>query len=590
MYRKKQNSNKESERKSKSSRKSYFYYRLIVYPFLIFIFILATYQLQNYSTKIHQKKGYQFLSVSLPDRVDDTYDVTFYDIELKVNIDSNFQAGSLQGRVKIHFKSTENNLENILLNFTDHLSIDSIPGVKSFQHKNSIIKIKLPYSLQANEFGVIEIFYHGWPVPYHEWIQGWKLVVHTSDDSSQSPWICTMNPPFGAQTWFPCKDNPADKADSALYKITVPENLTVVCNGKLINIRNEKDGYRTFVWREMYPISTYLMAVNIGKFSVFNKPYVPPKGNPFPLQIYCFPEDSSSIDLVFIQVVNMMDYFIRVLGPYPFEREKYAMVVLPTRGGMENQTVSAVQQITPRRENLYAHELVHQWVGDMVTHSSFRESWIHEGLATYFTGLYLKHYYGESAFRNFMKSHLYLKKGKIQVEKILIPDSVYHTGRVYGKGSWFFYMLHQLIGDDAFFRGVQKCLQSYAYQNISSRELRKIFEEASNRDLSYFFTQWIEQPYVPIIKCKVELQNATWNYNQYLIEMKQIQGGKHPFILPVELKFSSFQKDTVLVFEFHKKKQKFVIYLPFKVNNVELDPNQKLLISSELEFKESRME
>ncbi len=584
-YRNRQNTEKNSERKNKSSRKNYFYYRLIAYPFLIFIFIFATYQLQNYSTKIHRNKDYQFLSVSLPEKAGNRYDVTFYDIALEVEIDSSLQSGVLNGRAKIRFRSTVNGLKDIRLNFTNRLSVDSIPDAESFHHKNSILKIKLGYPLQKNEFGEVEIFYHGWPSPYHEWIQGWRLHVHTSDDSSRSPWLCTMNPPFGAQTWFPCKDDPADKADSARFRVTVPENLTVVCNGKLVNIRNEKDGHRTFIWKETYPISVYLMAVNFGEFSLFTRQYIPPAGRSFPVQIYCFPEDSFSVDLVFTQLMNMLDYFIGVLGPYPFDREKYAMVVFPVRGGMENQTVSSVHQITPRRENLYAHELIHQWIGDMVTHSSFHDSWIQEGLATYFTGLYLKHYYGESAFHNFMKTHLYLKKGKIRVEKILIPDSVYHYGRVYGKGSWFFYMLHQIIGDDAFFEGIRHCLQTYAYRNISSDELREIFEQESNRDLSYFFTQWTKQPYTPILKCKVELQNTTQSYNQYSIEIKQIQKGTHPYILPIEMKFSSSRRDTVLVFEIHKKKQKFITYLPFQANSIELDPDQKLLIASELEFR-----
>lgn len=564
-------------------RKNLAYYnRILIYPFVILIFIFVTHQLKKYTTNVSYTSHYQYLSIKPISNDQTDYDVTHYDINLKVDLDSTLQSGNLQGMVGVSFRARQSALDKIRLNFSSGMKVDSIARARKFSHRANVLSISLASPVEAGEQSQIVVYYHGWPKPYHEWVFGWKLV--TRGDHHKTPWISTMNPPFGAQTWLPCKDDPGDKADSVSFHIEVPESLTVVCNGSLQKSTFPGGGRKIVFWKESFPIATYLLAVNIGKFRRFESFYRQPDGTTFPLEIYATEVDSGLVNLVFQQIQAMFELFTRTLGPYPFAPEKYAMIVFPNRGGMENQTISSVEDINASSTGLYVHELVHQWLGDCVTPVSFEDSWISEGLATYFTALYEKSTRGETGFKYFMNRRRYMGKGAIQVRQVTIPDSVYHAGRVYSKASWFFYMLHNTVGDSLFFDGIRTLLNKYRYGNVSGRELRQIFERSTGKDLSRFFDQWVHEKYVPRVEGKLHLREAEGNRFDYEFSLKQLQKSKKPYVLPIEIYCRNQAADSTLIFQMSKRKQKISFQLPFDIQKIIIDPGQKLLMSTEVYF------
>jgi len=563
-------------------KKLAYYNRILIYPFVILIFIIVTNQLKKYTTNVSHTSHYQYLSIKPISEKQEDYDVVFYNINLKVELDSSLQSGNLQGIVGITFRAKDKPVNGVRLNFSTQIKVDSVEMASGFSHKNNILQVKLRESVDAGETSRIIIHYHGWPKPYHEWVYGWKLV--TRGDDHKTPWVSTMNPPFGAQTWLPCKDDPGDKADSVLFRINVPESLMVVCNGSPVNTTPLGTGRKIVSWKESFPIATYLLAVHIGMFQRFESSYRQPNGISVPLQIYAIDVDTGLVHLVFQQLSAMFDFLTSTLGPYPFAPEKYAMIVFPNRGGMENQTISSVEDINASSTELYVHELIHQWLGDCITPAGFEDSWISEGLATYFTALYEKTAQGQTGFKYFMNRRRFVGKGQIRVQAVNIPDSVYHVGRVYNKASWFFYMLHNLVGDSLFFTGVRSCLDTYQYGNISGNVLRKVFEQISGKNLSRFFDQWLHEKYVPRLEGKLKLVKAESGQYEYEFALKQLQKSKKPYHLPLEIFCWNPGADSTITFEMTERKQKLRIRLPFDIRKINIDPDEKILMSKEIYF------
>ncbi len=557
----------------------------IMYLLILVFFIFAIHQLQKSSTEAgrENERNSGMYSPHFADQGD--FDVTFYNLDLSVEIDSSCETGNLVGATTIRFRAAKEKIDKIALNFSSDMVVDSVFGAERFKHHENLLEVKLHRALVKGQYDSVRIIYHGWPQVYHSWIHGWKMSKYESTDGHVYPWLTTINPPYGAQTWFPCKDDPADKADSVRFRIDVPDTLMAVCNGELQSTVQLKEGRKAYTWKESYPISTYLMAVNIGKFEKISENYAPDSGQNFPIQLYCFSEDTPAAPIILRQLRDMMDYFTSVLGPYPFPDEKYGMVRQSTAGGMENQTITGVQRMSARMNNLYAHELAHQWLGDMITNSSFHESWINEGLASYFTALYMRHSQGESGFNDFMRRRRFLKSGTIWVNETTSPDSVYRTGTVYDKACWFFYMLNEQTGDSLFMAGIRKCLEKFRYNSIDENELKSVFEDVSGQSLTHFFSQWIHEKNTPTLAWKVRSKESQSGTHGYIINVRQQQSSKHPYILPVEMKFESDRRDTTIVFEIFEKKQEFATYLPFVADRITVDPHKKLLMFSEMDYR-----
>lgn len=569
-------------RKNKNSKK-YSFLQILRYALILVIFVLIIRQWQTSATRVTKHPRFAYETTQLLGAGQENYDVKQYQIFLSVQLDSFYFNGNLQGITQIKFSALDKNLSEIFLNLSSEMRVDSIPQALKYGQENNLLHIWLKNSVPPNTDAEVRIYYHGWPKIYHQWIQGWKLKT-VLQNGEKTPVINTVNPPYGAQTWFPCKDDPADKADSVSVIVNVPDSLLAVSNGRLEKKISTTGNRISYFWKESYPISTYLITVNIGEFIRYSRTYHAKNGYFFPIEIYCFPSDTSAVDLVFRQLNQMFDFFTTHLGDYPFRKERYAMIKAFFAGGMENQTISSVDKIDPSREKLFAHELAHQWLGDMVTPKTFHDSWINEGLATYFTGLYLKYFYGETAFRHFMNVNKYLDSGKMRTETITNPDSVYNYNRVYKRSSWFFYMLHQYLGDSVFYQSVRFCLNQFAYSTIDMKDLQQVFEKISGKDLSRFFREWILSDDVPTLDCRVELQEKSLGTNIYAVKIKQLQDSDFPFLLPLEMKFGSVAKDSIVKFELFKKNQSFEIHLPFLADQFVLDPSQKILMNSEVRF------
>ncbi len=550
-------------------------WRLLLFPLVILVLVWFVYNLSNITQQYSRQSRYLFTRSHLPLKSQSQFDVHFYDLTLRFAFPADSNRPFLQGKTAIIFSSRKTVLKEMRLDFNSSLQVDSITGnVYRYQWKDGIITIALRHPLVKGTRDSVIVYYSGYPQEYHPWVKGMGFTWRRRNDYAPVPWVNTMNPPFGAQTWFPCKDVPWDKADSATVRIVVPDSLIGVSNGRLVAVRGN-DGLREFVWKTRYPIAPYLIAVNVGDYREYHFSYSSITGDTLPVFLYYFDEDVEVLQEVKRQLTRMFRFYETHLGPYPFRGEKYGMILYNNGGGMENQTLSSVQTFSPQRERLFAHELAHQWVGDWVTNADFHQSFLNEGLATYLTALYWREVKGDSAFTAYLERLRVTDAGPLWIDHILIPDSVYSTPRAYFKGAWFFHMIHQITGDSVFWASLRHYLKTNAFGTASYVDWLNSLPQSPY--WPEFFKSWVQNSGVPSIRVQFKKKAENGRFARY--ELRVQQENKHPFVFLLPIMFYMNSQSVERDFWVTKKHQRFQVDFTQPVDSLQLEIRHRVLVN-----------
>ena len=187
-------------------------------------------------------------------------------------------------------------------------------------------------------------------------------------------------------------------------------------------------------------------------------------------------------------------------------------------------------------ESLIAHEIVHQWFGNMATEKSFAHLWLSEGFATYLTHVYMEAKYGTDTLNKGMREDRNSVLDFVKREKRPVVDTTSNYMKLlnansYQKGSWVLHMLRRQLGDSVFHKSIREYYATYAGKNADTKDLQKIFEKNSGKDLEQFFKQWLYTPANPEL-------NITWKYlaaeKRISITVEQVQSSE-PFVFPLEI-------------------------------------------------------
>ncbi|MCP4413870.1 MAG: M1 family metallopeptidase, partial [Gammaproteobacteria bacterium] len=211
------------------------------------------------------------------------YDALYYKLELEIDFNPNLLTGKVTGR----FKNLAPILDTLVLDLDNALIISSISGpVNSHTHKDQKVIIELSKTFLPDEIIEVTIEYSGIPNGNNRW-----FVFDQLNDGSAHVW--TLSEPYGAKYWWPCKDSPADKADSVDIIVTVPEDQLVASNGLLQSEIPTGNGKKTFHWHEEYTIATYLVSLAIAPYAHFSDSYTFPDNSEMLLDYYVYPENES---------------------------------------------------------------------------------------------------------------------------------------------------------------------------------------------------------------------------------------------------------------------------------------------------------
>jgi len=493
------------------------------------------------------------------------WDASYYDIELDIDIDSEV----IYGAVQVQLTSGISNLERIELDLNSALSVDSVYlNGTSFQHDGDILAITLDGSYAMNESIQVGVAYHGHP--QGGGFQGF-LFSTQYETSGGIPMISTLSEPYGARTWWPCKDVPTDKADSVRMAVTIDDALTVVANGLLTSETDNGNGTKTWVWEHKYPITTYLVSLAISEYTYWAETFHFTDGDSMLLEYWMYPSYVSESNVNRWNLTgNMIEIYNEAYGKYPFSAEKYGMAQFGWGGAMEHQTCSSMGS---SGENTIAHELAHQWWGDLVTCTNFHHIWINEGFATYSEALYWGAKYGEDAYHAHMAS-----KDLDYTGSIYRGDTTNVWGIfdyiVYGKGAWTLHMLRHILGDEQFFETLALYRETYSFSHASTEDFQAVAEVVYGKSLEWFFDQWIYGTGKPNYQWwwqAGDLDDSGKSEVTIHIDQTQYKTAS-VFTMPIDMYFTDNQQDTTVVIWNSGINQDLTVQLNFKPLNAEFDP------------------
>jgi len=512
----------------------------------------------------------------------ETYDITYYSLDLRPNP----QTLILTGSVEIVGNVVDASIDHIELNFWSGMYITDIHTTANpdlqlyYTHIDDLLSIGLDRDYLLGEEFRVFIGYYGDPQnsPYGSFDFG------THNDQ---PMIWTLSQPFGARAWWPCKDVPSDKADSVDIRVTVPQDLIVASNGSLrekINLGNET----MYWWHEQYPIVTYLVFLGIYPYTVYYDEYLYNHDtDTMKIHFYMFPENYEELFSLNEKIKNMIALFADLFGEYPFIEEKYGHADFLGNGAMEHQTCSSFGFWN---EWVFAHELAHQWWGDLITCENFHHIWLNEGFATYSEALWYERLNGPGTASYYqLTANLYLGPGTVYIEDPQ-NENIFDGGLSYSKGSWVLHMLRHVVGDTKFFdilRTYHKSEQ-FRFGTATTEDFQYLSEQVSGINLEKFFHQWIYEEYYPQFM-------VNWNWIQngpnYDIELEiRQQQSNHLFWMPIDVTIKTTEGEFTFVVWDSLESQNFQISVSSEPLLLEIDKNNWILKTIQEEIKNPTFE
>ena len=419
----------------------------------------------------------------LPDHGDLGYDALHYDLELQYSIASN----RLDARARVTIRPNET-LSRIGFDLSGlrvaKVAVDGRPA--RWKQRPTKLRVEPPAPLVAGRTAQIDIRYQGNPGPTPSlWGPvGWEELTDG---------VLVASQPSGASTWFPCNDLARQKA-SYYVRVTAPSAYRVVVSGAL---RSRRSSGNTTTWdyEQVEPTSPYLMAVNIGRYDEyeFNEGSVP-------IGAAMSAANHSAFDEAFGRLPEMMDLFVDRFGPYPFAAP-FTVVLCPEplEIPIEAQGLAmfGTNHLAALHHRLIPHELSHQWFGNSVTSSSWRDIWLHEGFACYAEWIWSEES-GSSSADELARTHHERLSGLAQDLIVGDPGAAdMFDDRVYKRGALAVHAVRGELGDDAFFALLRRWTATHRHGVVTSSQFEAMAAEAAGRSLDTLFTQWLRQRPLP---------------------------------------------------------------------------------------------
>ncbi|MEO5852196.1 MAG: M1 family metallopeptidase [Nocardioides sp.] len=356
-------------------------------------------------------------------------------------------------------------------------------------HEHTGKDLVVQAQVQEGSEHVVEIAYSGTPepVPAPTTRQDFSTVGWTVTTGGE---VWTMQEPFGAYTWYPVNDQPADKA---LYDftITAPAPFVGIANGTLES-RIDGDLGTTTRWHTDEPMSSYLTTIAIGDY--VTEEQVTDSGVPVSLWV---PRDKQAAMAKVRYAREAIEWIESKLGPYPFSSA--GIVVTDSRSGMETQTmVTLGDDDYVLSKKVIVHEMVHQWYGDQVTPTDWRDVWMNEGMTMYLQALYESEHGGPSmkaAMARYAAADGFLREQAG-------PPGDYDPG-TFGEGNIYYIPavmwdeLRQRIGDDAFWSMVRSWPTVHDNSGATREDYLDWVEQTTGEELSGFFDAWLNGDSTP---------------------------------------------------------------------------------------------
>ncbi len=475
------------------------------------------------------------------------YDINYYHLDVKVNIDQRFISGSNQFK----FTATEDFTKlqfDLFANFNVDKVVYKGKNLPYTRDANAVF-VTFPQTIAKGSKDEFTVYYSGKPTVAVNapWDGGFVF----KKDSLGKPWVATACEGVGASIWWPNKDHLSDEVDSMMISISVPKGLKDVSNGRLRKVTPLKDGYTRFDWFVANPINNYDVVANIGDYTHFSDIYDGEKGK-LSLDYWVLPASLQKAKKQFAENVKpMLKAFEHWFGPYPFYEDGYKLVETPHLG-MEHQSATAYGNHYLngylgydmsgtgwglKWDYIIVHESGHEWFGNNITAKDLADMWIHESFTCYSESLFIENNWGKKAGQEYNKG---LRSGIGNESPIVGVYNVNKegSGDMYPKGAVLLNMVRTIINDDEKWRQILRGLnKTFYHQTVTYDQVVNYITEQSGKKLLPVFDQYLHYKNLPTLEFATRdgklLSRWIADVNGFTMPvLVRVKGGEYKFITP----------------------------------------------------------
>lgn len=490
------------------------------------------------------KKIYRAEATKINDLVNTKLDVRF-------DYDKSYMYGKEWLTVHPHFYPTDSlTLDAKGMNINEvSLFKNGTKTPLKYSYDSAFLRITLDRTYKSNENYTVYIDYVAKPNEWHAQgsaaitdAKGLYFINPKGEDKNKPTQIWTQGETEANSVWMPTIDKPNQKTTEEI-SMTVPDKYVTLSNGLLKSQKKNADGTRTDTWKMDLPHSPYLFFMGVGDFAIIKDSY---KGKE--VSYYVEKEYAPVARKIFGLTPEMIKCYSTLLGiDYPWP--KYSQVVGRdyVSGAMENTTATLHEEGAQQNarelkdgngwESTIAHELFHQWFGDLVTTESWSNITVNESFADYSQLLWFEYKYGKDAAgeENYNEMNSYLNSASEDLDLVRFyykdKEDVFDAVS-YPKGGRILNMLRNYVGDSAFFKSLNKYLTDNKFKNGEAHQLRLAFESVTGQDLNWFWNEWYFGSGHPKFDISYKYDDAA---GKALVIVKQTQNTGKIFTMPVAI-------------------------------------------------------
>jgi len=446
--------------------------------------------------------------------VQQAFDVRHYALSVRIKP----KLRSIEGKLDVTFRAIES-LSSIELDLDPDLVVHgaSVAGVAgTIERHGDSFTVSLPAPVNAGDTAAVTVSYGGQPhvalaPPWHGGFV-WSEVDGT-------PWFATAVQTEGCDLWWPCKDSYADKPEEGVeVAVTAPHGVKVASVGMLAGVEKGEDGFDTWRWISRHPYTGYAIAINGGPYELVEESYTGINGTLYPVQFWALEKNvDKARELVRSDVFADLEFFERMVGPYPWGDEKVGFVETPHLG-MEHQTINGYGEQYKRGKHgfdqLLHHELAHEWFGNAMTHLRPQDAWLHEGYAAYMQAVYAEELTGSMGYFDRMYGAYESNEHCLPVVNPHVADvgEAFDNRDIYTKGAWMLHTLRNYIGEEAFWSGTRRLVYdtdepwslSYpiAPRYRTTEDFIKIMSEEADEDVAWLVETYLYEVGMPRLQAQ----------------------------------------------------------------------------------------
>ncbi|MBD2082116.1 M1 family metallopeptidase [Leptolyngbya sp. FACHB-17] len=498
---------------------------------------------------------------------------------------------SYQGTCTIRLNPIRNGIDRLTLDAVNlniaSVKINDVP--QPFDYDGEQLQIHLKQSTKSGEKIDLAIAYH-----VEKPQRGIYFIAPTPDYPNKPTQVWTQGEDEDSRFWFPCFDYPGQLATSEI-RVEIPKPLIAVSNGELIATEDRGDT-QIYHWHQKEIHPTYLMTLAIGDFAELRDQW---HGKAVTYYVEKGREDQARLSMG--KTPRMIEFYSQKYG-YPYAFPKYAQVCVDDFifGGMENTSTTLLTDrcllderaaIDNRNtESLVAHELAHQWFGDLVVIKHWSHAWVKEGMASYAEVMWTEEEYGreEALYYLLGQARQYLDEDASRYRRSLVTH-VYREAielydrHIYEKGSCVYHMMRAQLGDELFYRSIATFLNDNAHRTVETIDLLRAIEKATGRNLTFLFDQYVYRGGHPDFKI-----GYSWDSDSNLAKITVTQSQSELFDLRIPIGISFVNEGKVdqktFTVRVHEKEQSFYFPLEKKPDFISFDVDNYHLKTVELEY------